>query len=230
MKARILVVEDDPRHLRLAQISLEAAGYEVLTATDGMQAINQVASEAPDLVLLDVRLPDMDGFAVCERVRAFSQVPIIMVTALTDVSSKVRGLDVGADDYLTKPFSVQELLARVRAVMRRSELSKAPDGPPSFTCGELKIDFVTQRVFVRGQEVALTPIEYKLLSLFVRNAGRVLTPQNLLQAVWGDDSVQGEQLVWQAVHRLRRKIEPDPKQPLYIHNRPGIGYYFECVT
>ena len=222
--ARILVVDDDPRYLRLIRVNLEASGYEVIAAANGTRAVELAASEAPDLVLLDVMMPDKDGYQACREIRAFSVVPIVMLTALGQTEDVVRGLDAGADDYIAKPFSAQELLARMRARLRRT-----PDGPLEtgsvHRVGDVELDLARQRLFVRGAEVKLTPTEYRLLSELMTHAGRVLVPSHLLERVWG--SAENEpQLLWQAVHRLRRKIELDPAEPTHIHTRPGIGYIF----
>jgi len=223
-KAHILVVEDERRYLRAIQINLEASGYRVSTAEDGLQALELAASKAPDLVLLDIKLPGLDGLKVCRRIREFSTVPIIMLTALAQDTDKVRGLDAGADDYVTKPFSVEELLARVRAALRRAELSARGEERPVFEVGELRVDLAQQRVFVREREVELTPTEYRMLAAFVQQAGRVLVPEYLLERTWGVGYEGETQLVWQAIHRLRRKIEDDPRNPRYILTRPGVGY------
>jgi len=220
------MVDDEPRYIRAVQVNLEASGYEVLAARDGPTAIDLAASEEPDLILLDVRMPGLDGCEVCRRIRQFSTVPIIMLTALAENADKVKGLDVGADDYVTKPFSADELLARVRAVLRRIELSRRKDPHPTFQAGDLVVDFARRRVFAWGQEVNLTPIEYRLLYELVKQPGRVLVPEYLLEKVWGMGYEGENRLLWQAVHRLRRKIEPDPQNPQYIQTRPGIGYVF----
>jgi DNA-binding response OmpR family regulator len=225
-KARILVVDDEPRYVRAIQVNLQASGYEVLAARDGQTAIDLAASEAPDLILLDIRMPGLDGYEVCRRIREFSAMPIIMLTALAEDADKVKGLDTGADDYVTKPFSADELLARVRAALRRVELSERQEPHPTFQAGDLLVDFARQRVFVRGQEVNLTPTEYRLLYELVKQAGRVLVPEYLLEKVWGIGYEGENRLLWQAIHRLRRKIEPDPQNPQYIQTRPGIGYVF----
>ncbi len=225
-KARILVVDDEPRYVRAIQFNLEASGYEVFAARDGQTAIELAASEEPDLILLDIRMLGLDGYEVCQHIREFSAVPIIMLTALAEDADKVKGLDTGADDYVTKPFSADELLARVRAVLRRVELSERQDTDPTFQAGDLLIDFARQRVFAHDQEVNLTPTEYRLLYELARQAGRVLVPEYLLEKVWGMGYEGENRLLWQAVHRLRRKIEPDPRNPQYIQTRPGIGYVF----
>jgi len=225
-KVRILVVDDEPRYVQAIQINLEASGYEMLTARDGQTAIELAATEEPDLILLDIRMLGLDGYEVCRRIREFSAVPIIMLTALAEDADKVKGLDIGADDYVTKPFSADEILARVRAVLRRVELSERQNPCPTFQAGDLLVDFAQQRVFACGQEANLTPTEYRLLCELVRQAGRVLVPEYLLEKVWGMGYEAENHLLWQAVHRLRRKIERDPRNPKYIQTRPGIGYVF----
>jgi DNA-binding response OmpR family regulator len=225
-KVHILVVDDEPRYVRALQINLEASGYKVLAARDGQTAIELAVSEEPDLILLDIRMPGLDGYEVCRRIREFSAVPIIMLTALAEDADKVKGLDIGADDYVTKPFSAEELWARVRAVLRRVELSERQKPRPTFQAGDLLVDFARQRVFACGQEANLTPTEYRLLCELVRQAGRILVPEYLLEKVWGMGYEGENRLLWQAVHRLRRKIERDPRNPQYIQTRPGIGYVF----
>jgi DNA-binding response OmpR family regulator len=225
-KVRILVVDDEPRYVQAIQINLEASGYEMLAARDGQTAIELAATEEPDLILLDIRMLGLDGYEVCRRIREFSAVPIIMLTALAEDADKVKGLDIGADDYVTKPFSADEILARVRAVLRRVELSERQNPCPTFQAGDLLVDFARQRVFACGQEANLTPTEYRLLCELARQAGRVLVPEYLLEKVWGMGYEAENHLLWQAVHRLRRKIERDPRNPKYIQTRPGIGYVF----
>jgi DNA-binding response OmpR family regulator len=223
-RVRILVVEDEPRYVRAIRVNLEGSGYEVLAAPDGSTAVDMVANEDPDLVLLDIRMPGMDGYEACRRIREFSPVPIIMLTAMAETADKVRGLGSGADDYITKPFSAEELLARVQAVLRRAGGGQQTEGRATFEVGELRVDFAGQRVFVRGQEVHLTPTEYRLLGELAHHAGQVLVPEVLLEKVWGMGYAGETRLVWQAIHRLRQKIEPEPRHPRYIQTRAGIGY------
>src|SRR5579859_2886939 len=186
-KTAILTADDDPQLLRLVMRNLQLEGYDVLVASDGKQALEQIETHQPDLVLLDVMMPKMDGFTVCHRVREFSSVPIIIVTARGQDEDKIRGLDLGADDYLTKPFSVDELLARVRAVLRRSQFM-ANDLAATMrttTIGDLTIDFGQHLVSKAGSEVTLTPTEYRIISYLAYNAGRVVTQDLLLEHVWG---------------------------------------------
>ena len=225
-KTRILVVDDEPRYVRAIQITLEVSGYEVLAARDGATAIELAVTEEPDLIILDIRMPGMDGYEVCRRIREFSKVPIIMLTALAEDADKVKGLDTGADDYVTKPFSADELLARVRAALRRAELSEHKEPSPVFEAGDLRVDLVLQQVSVCGQEVHLSPTEYRLLCELVKQAGRVLVPDYLLEKVWGMGYEGENRLLRLAIHRLRRKIEPDPRNPEYVQTRPSLGYVF----
>ncbi|MFZ5917733.1 MAG: response regulator transcription factor [Chloroflexota bacterium] len=225
-KPCVLVVDDEPRYVLAIKVNLEASGYRVLTASDGRTAVELAVAEEPDLVVLDIRMPGMDGYETCRRIREFSTAPVIMLSALAEDSDKVRGLDTGADDYVTKPFSAEELLARVRAALRRAELSERTDLRPCFQAGEIRVDFAQQRVFVADREIELTPTEYRLLYELVQQAGRVLVPEYLLDKVWGVGYEGENRLLWQAIHRLRQKIERDPKEPQYIQTRPGIGYVF----
>ena len=221
----ILVVDDEPRYLALVQINLETAGYSVITAMDGQQAVNAVASQKPDIVLLDVMMPVMDGFTACERIREFSSVPIIILTAKGEERDRVRGLDAGADDYIVKPFSAQELLARVRAVLRRAE-RETVDGfhQPVFKHHNLEIDLAKAAVLVDDEEISLTATEYRLLQTFANSIGNVLSPEDLLTSVWGPEYKDDKEILWVCLSRLRQKIEPDPKSPIHIVTRQGIGY------
>ncbi len=225
-KIRILVVDDEHRYVWATKTYLEAKGYEAITAQDGETAIGLAANEKPDLVILDIRMPGMDGYEVCRRMREFSTVPIIMLTAMAEDADKIKGLNMGADDYVTKPFSAAELLARVEAVLRRVKLSEQNDPSNVFQAGDLVVDFVQQRVFVRDQEIKLTATEYRLLCELVKQPGRVLVPGYLLERVWGVGYEGEDHLVRNNIYRLRRKIEPDSRNPQYIQTRPGLGYVF----
>ncbi len=226
-KTTILVADDDPQLLRLVTRNLQFEGYEVLPASDGQQALEQIEAQRPDLVLLDVMMPKLDGFSVCHRVREFSAVPIILVTARGQEQDKIRGLDLGADDYLTKPFSVDELLARVRAVLRRAQFTAIDQAHALWTTttiGDLIIDYAQHLVRMAGQEVTLTPIEYRLLAYLAQNAGRVVTQDLLLEHVWGAEYVGESHMLQVNINRLRRKLEADPARPRYILTKVGIGY------
>ena len=204
-------------------MNLSRRGYRVLQAVDGLGALDLIEREAPDLVLLDLMLPDMDGYEVCRRIRETSGVPIIMLTARAEDAEKVRGLRLGADDYVTKPFSAEELLARIAAVLRRSEAARTGDAGP-FECGDLRIDFGQHRVTMRGRDVDLTPTEYKLLAQLAANAGRVMVQEELLRRVWGPGYDGASELLHSAIRRLRLRIEEDPATPRWILTRRGVGY------
>jgi DNA-binding response OmpR family regulator len=226
-KTTILTADDDPQLLRLVSRNLQLDGYDVLTAADGQQALELIEARSPDLVLLDVMMPRLDGFSVCQRVREFSSVPIIILTARGNDQDKIRGLDLGADDYLTKPFSVDELLARVRAVLRRAQLS-AVDSTQGLrsrvTIGDLTVDYAQHQVTMSGREVELTPIEYRLLAYLAQNAGRIVTQDLLLEHVWGAEYVGESHLLQVNINRLRRKLELDAARPCYIQTKTGVGY------
>ncbi len=225
-KTSILLVDDDLQLLRLVRANLESVGYRVLIAMDARSALGLVERETPDMIILDIILPEMDGYELCQRIREFSSVPIIMLTAKVEDTDKVRGLKLGADDYLTKPFSVQELLARIEAVLRRSQPSEQSHLPSTFTYGDVSVDFVQRRVTVKGQEIALTLTEYKLLSQLVSNARRVMLHRELLTKVWGSEYQDELEYLRAYIRHLRQKIENDPHQPKYILSKPGIGYMF----
>lgn len=223
-KVRIMVVDDDPRLLRFVRANLESVGYQVLLATDGHQALELIERDQPDIIILDIMLPGMDGFEICRRIRAFSEVPIMMLTAKGEEADKVKGLELGADDYLTKPFGVQELIARVEALLRRTKFAEEAKPRPRFQMGDLVIDFAMRRVTVKSKEVTLTPTEYKLLSQLATNAGRVLLHDELLTRVWGPEYRNELEYLRAYVRSLRLKIEENPSQPKYILSRPGVGY------
>ena len=223
-KPRVLIVDDEPEVLKYVGANLRARGYVTATAADGTEALARFGADVFDLVLLDITMPGPDGFAVCQAIRRGSTVPIIMLSARGQEKDKVRALDLGADDYLTKPFGIDELLARVRAALRRGG---APAGQPAaeaYRAGELAIDFRARRVARGGEEVKLTPTEYELLVQLARSAGKVLTHPVLLQRVWGPQYRDESDYLWAYVRRLRRKLEPDPEHPRYVLTEPGVGY------
>ena len=222
-KASVLVVDDDVRILRMTGRILELDGYRALTANSGEAALNMFDEGIPDLILLDIMMPGMDGYAVCQRIREFSQIPIIMVTAKDSDEEKVKGLNAGADDYVTKPFSSSELAARVRAVLRRAMLWDE-HSEPAFCFDELLIDYRQHRVTLHGKETNLTAIEYRVLSYLAHNTGRVLTSDQILNKVWGEEYVGESHLLQVNIARLRQKLKDDAKEPKYILTRPGIGY------
>jgi two-component system KDP operon response regulator KdpE len=228
--ARILVVDDAPEMTWLLDKSLSKDHHVVEVAHDGLEGLRKAYAFQPDLVVLDIMMPDMDGWDMLCRLRQFSEVPVIMLTAITDMDSRIRGLDGGADDYLSKPFEVEELKARVRATLRRAT-TPLPDGGQvlRFDGGRLTVDPVAQQVNVRGSVVDLTPTEYKLLLYLALNAGRTLTYGEILENVWGPGYEDGRNNVKVYVQHLRRKIEADPRQPRYILNQWGVGYFLAKV-
>jgi DNA-binding response OmpR family regulator len=223
MTTRILVVDDEPRYLRLLEANLLTMEYVVFTAADGEEALESFSANPVDLVLLDVLLPHMDGFEVCQRIRQFSNVPIIMLTAKGEEQDRVRGLDVGADDYLVKPFSVMELLARVRAVLRRAQVTETGQDR-FFTHGNLRIDFARAEVWQGDQPINLSATEYRLLLQFTHNIGKVLSAEELLTGVWGPEYRNDKEILWVTIARLRQKVEEDPHVPKHIATRSGLGY------
>ncbi|MBW3615425.1 MAG: response regulator transcription factor [Actinobacteria bacterium] len=224
---RVLLVEDDASVREAATIVLERAGFSVDGVGDGADALKRVASRDPiDVVVLDLMLPSMSGFDVCREIRKTSGVPIVMLTAKTDVTDVVAGLELGADDYLTKPFEPAELAARIRAVLRRAA-GDTPDGPGGISARDVAVDEAAFRAYRNGEELALTTIEFRLVSELVRNAGIVLTREKLLERVWGYDYLGDSRLVDMAVKRLRGKLGPPPDGNDYITTVRGVGYRFE---
>ncbi|WP_374329755.1 response regulator [Aestuariivirga sp.] len=219
---RILVVDDEPQIIRFLKPALGAAGYDVVTAANAAEAIRLSATQSPDAVLLDLGLPDKDGKDVIREVRAFSQVPIIVLSARDRETEKISALDLGADDYVNKPFGIGELLARIRAVTRSRNQGKPVE--TMFRAGGLTIDTERHHVELAGQPVRLTPKEFDLLLLLVRNAGRVLTHKQILNTVWGPAHAEDVQYLRVLVGQLRQKIEPSPAEPTLVLTEPGIGY------
>jgi len=222
-KILILVVDDDIRMLRMMKRMLELENFQTITANSGEAALKEFEKENPDLVLLDIMMPDMNGYTVCQHIREFSEVPIIMVTAMGDDKQKVEGLDIGADDYVTKPFSASELAARVRAILRRTG-SQERQHNSLFRYKDLVIDYASNRVSMQDKELILTSTEYRLLSYISQNAGRVVTPDQLLNKVWGEAYLGAPHLLQVNIARLRKKLGDDARNPTYILTRPGIGY------
>jgi two-component system KDP operon response regulator KdpE len=221
----VLIVEDERAIRRFLRPALESEGYRVLEADDQQSGLGMASSHTPDLIVLDLGLPDRDGLELIRAVREWTSTPIIIVSARGQDTDKVRALDLGADDYLTKPFSVQELLARVRAALRRNAVVRdSTDGSPAFTVGDLVIDLAKRRVTLAAQPVTLTPIEFKLLAELARHPGRVLTHKALLQAVWGPSRSSEPHLVRVHMANLRRKLELDSSRPRYLLTEPTVGY------
>lgn len=225
MTKTVLTVDDEPRFVRLIEANLVSAGYTVLTANDGRTAIETIVEDSPDLVLLDVMMPEMNGFEVLDRIREFSNIPVIMLTAKGEEADRVEGLNRGADDYVIKPFSATELLARVRAVLRRSAAAtSAPQESPKITHQELVIDVAKAEVTVDEKHVLLSATEYRLLLQFAHNMGETLTAEYLLKNVWGEEYAEDKEILWVCISRLRQKLENDPKKPAHIVTRSGVGY------
>jgi two-component system KDP operon response regulator KdpE len=221
-KPVVLVVDDEPQILRVMRASLPIRGYEVLTASTAEEALDQMSKQVPDLVILDLAMPEMSGLEVCRRVREFSSVPIIVLSAKGSESDKVAALDLGADDYVTKPFGMDELLARVRAVLRR--LSATNDRV--LVVGDVTIDIDERRVVVGDKEIRLTPKEFDVFKYLVNNAGKVVTHRALLQTVWGWESTDQTEYLRVFINQLRRKIEVDASHPRYLITEPWVGYRF----
>jgi DNA-binding response OmpR family regulator len=223
---KVLVVDDDEQLAALVAFTLRREGYEVVSASDGVAALESWAAERPDLVLLDVNLPRLDGYEVLARLRAGGGPPVILLTVRSDEEDVVRGLDLGADDYVAKPFSPRTLLARIRAVLRRGGIAPSDD----VAAGDLRLDADRQEVLVGDRApVRLTPLEYRLLDYLMVNAGRVLKTEALIEHVWGYEGTGDRVLLKQLVRRLRRKVEPDPAHPRYVQTVSGIGYVLSTV-
>jgi two-component system, OmpR family, KDP operon response regulator KdpE len=222
--ATVLVIEDEPQVRRLLHTSLEARGYRVLEAATGGEGLNAARQYVPDVVILDLGLPDLDGIDVARGLRSWSHTPIIVLSARGMESQKVEALDAGADDYLTKPFGVQELLARIRVALRHSARAKSVDAEGIFESGPLRVDLVHRRVHVAGEEVHLTPIEYRILVVLVRNAGKVVTHKQLLESVWGPNAAGRSHYLRVHMTHLRRKLEQDPARSRIFSTEVGIGY------
>jgi two-component system KDP operon response regulator KdpE len=223
---RILVVDDERAIRRFLRASLATHGHVVLEAATGEEALAVIAAQRPDVIFLDLGLPDMDGIQVTQRLREWSKAPVIILSVRDQEKDKIEALDAGADDYLTKPFGMGELMARMRGVMRRS-LPGSTD--PVFTLANLQVDLGRRRVTLGGKEIGLTPTEYDILKVLVQNAGKVLTHQQIMLKVWGSSGLEEEaHLLRVNISNLRRKIEPDPTRPLYLVTEPGVGYRFRA--
>ncbi|MEJ2487787.1 MAG: response regulator transcription factor [Anaerolineales bacterium] len=225
-KQSVLVVDDEEPLRGFMRRNLEVRGYNVLVAADGLEALAQFDNNTIDLIVLDVMMPKMDGLAVLRQVRETSRIPIIVLSALGEESDKIKALNLGADDYLTKPFGVEEVLARVRAVLRRSNWEKPLEGEKQLEIGDVLIDFERHKVIVREELVEMTPTEFELLAFFIRNRNKLLTHEMILQNVWGSEYGQETEYLRVYVGRLRQKIEADPSQPAYLQTEHGVGYSF----
>ncbi len=223
---RILVVDDEPDLVHAVRLYLEMEGYLVFAASNGYEALEKVREKLPDLVVLDVMMPEMDGFETLQKIREAHTIPVIMLTVRGEEADKVRGLQLGADDYVTKPFSQRELLSRIQAVLRRAEMPPLASRTQVKVDDDLSVDFSRNEVIVRGEKVALTPTEHRLLYHLISNPGRVLTYETLLAKVWGYEYREEAHYVRLYVNYLRQKIEPDPSNPKYILTERGLGYRF----
>ena len=223
-KELILLIEDEPQMRRFLRITLQSQGYRLVESETGADGLLQAAARSPDVVLLDLGLPDIDGLEVTARLREWTATPIIIISAREQEQDKVRALDAGADDYLTKPFSAGELLARIRVSLRHVMRQRAGRQEPVFILHDLRVDLALRQVFLSDQEVHMTPIEYKLLVTLIRHAGKVITHRQLLQEVWGPAHVNEVQYLRVYMTQLRHKLEADPARPRFLMNEPGIGY------
>ncbi|MGA9767695.1 MAG: response regulator transcription factor [Blastocatellia bacterium] len=223
-KQRILIVDDEPQITRVLRMGLTTRGYEVRTAADGESALDTFSDWHPDLVLTDLSMPGMDGLELCKRLRLISQVPIIVLSVKGEEKIKVQALDAGADDYVTKPFGMDELLARVRAALRRSPDAAAS---PVLEAGDFRLDLESRSITVKGREIHLTPKEFELLAYLLSHAGKVMTHRALLAAIWGGNYVEQTEYLRVFIGQLRKKIEPDHAAPRYILTEPWIGYRFD---
>ncbi|MDA8087201.1 MAG: response regulator [Nitrospiraceae bacterium] len=229
-KEAILLIEDEPQMRRFLRVVLRGHGYQMFEAATGEEGLMQAALRNPELVLLDLGLPDLDGIEVARRLREWSDVPIIVVSAREQETDKIRALDEGADDYLIKPFGAGELLARIRVALRHRAMRRSGHKESFFMVDNLKIDFVKRQVFLDDEEVHLTPIEYKLICLLAGNAGKVLTHSQILKEVWGPNYIHQTQYLRVYMTQLRHKLEADPARPRFLINEPGVGYRFKAES
>jgi DNA-binding response OmpR family regulator len=223
-RKKVLVVDDESRCVFLLSANLKSVGYEVYKASNGEEAIQVLINDEPDIILLDAMMPVMDGFKALEKIRTFSRVPIIMVTAMGEEHQRIDGLNMGADDYITKPFSADELLARVNAVLRRSDIQQSNQSNKIFKHGDLTINLERAEVWRGEEQKLLSSTEYRLLLMFVNNIGKVLSSEDLLTSVWGNEYQNDREILWVCISRLRQKLEQNPKDPQHITTRSGMGY------
>ena len=223
-KTRVLIVDDEPAIRKFVRANLEAREFETLLAADGAEAIEAIEKDMPDLVILDIVMPRMDGFEVCRRVREWSQIPIIVLSARDGEMDKVKCLEMGADDYITKPFGVDELMARIKAVIRRVQVAKHAAGAPAYSFDNLIVDFNKHLVTLAGEIVNLTATEYRMLSYLALNAGRIITADQLLDHVWGEEYSGSDHLLQVNIGRLRQKLGDSAREPRFIQTKAGIGY------
>ncbi len=229
-KELILLIEDEPQMRRFLRVTLQSHGYRLVEADSGQEGLMQATTRNPDVVLLDLGLPDIDGIGIAERLREWSEVPIIVISAREQEEDKIKALDAGADDYLTKPFGAGELLARIRVALRHKTMGQTGQKEPVFILDELKVDLASRQVFLSDKEIHLTPIEYRLLSVLIRHAGKVVTHTLLLKEVWGPSYSQQTQYLRVYMTQLRRKLEADPARPKFLINEPGVGYRLKITA
>ncbi len=229
MTTKILVVDDEPLYIRLLKVNLEAEGYEVITAENGEEALDSLSQNSPELIIMDVMMPKLDGVTTCQRIRQFSNVPIVLLTALGEEHDRVNGLNIGADDYVVKPFSATELIARVRAVLRRAANQQQSVETRIFTHGDLRIDIAKAEVWKNDHQVYLSATEYKMLILFAYHVGQVITAEELLEATWGASYKDEKEILWVSIARLRQKLEDNPHSPVHIVTRTGLGYQMPVI-
>lgn len=223
-KALILLIEDEPQMRRFLRITLQSQGYRLVEAATGQEGLAQAATRNPGLILLDLGLPDLDGLEVTQKLREWTRTPIIVLSAREQERDKIRALDAGADDYLTKPFNAGELLARIRVALRHAAKQHSSQNEPVFILNNLRVDLAQRQIYLGDKEVHLTPIEYKLLTVLIRHAGKVITHHQLLKEVWGPEQVNEVQYLRVHMTHLRHKLESDPARPRFLMNEPGIGY------
>ena len=228
-KPRVLLVDDDETLVRLLSFALDQGGFEVTVARNGAEAVSETAETQPDLVILDIMMPVMDGWEACARICELSDAPVVILSAKTTESDVVRGLELGADDYVKKPFSVQELLARLKALLRRNRSAAADERPAVLMEGGLKIDRIRHTATLDDQPLPLTPTEFKLLTFLVENSGRAVPQEEILIQVWGPEYAREKQYLKLFVHTLKKKIEADPARPRYLHTVRGVGYRLEQI-
>jgi len=223
-KGTILLIEDEPQMRRFLRVTLQSHGYDLIESPSGQDGLAQATTRNPDVILLDLGLPDIDGLEVLLKIREWSQVPVIILSAREQEQDKIRALDAGADDYLTKPFGAGELVARIRVATRHKTMQQAGQAEPVFILNTLRVDLAGRHVFLKDAEVHLTPIEYRLLAYFIKNAGKVVTHTQLLKEVWGPAYINQPHYVRVYMGMLRHKLEEDPSRPRFFINEPGIGY------
>jgi two-component system KDP operon response regulator KdpE len=225
----VLVIEDEPQIRRFLRATLASQGYTLIETDTAEDGLRQAATRQPDLIILDLGLPDLDGLAVTQRLREWNRVPIIVLSARGQESDKIAALDAGADDYLTKPFGVGELLARMRVALRHTATVDQESGDPVYSAGDLRVDLSRRQVYIRGEEIHLTPIEYRLLTMLVRYAGKVVTHRQLLKEVWGPAYQDENHYLRVYMTQLRHKLEEDPARPRYLITEPGVGYRLRAL-